>query len=306
MFSQSSTEGMTVTETIWTGLVQGAIYALVASGFTLSLLPSGVFNFAQGALVVGGTYLTYLWLHNLGLPLILAVAANIVIGLAVGAVTELLTVRPLRRGPGGASAGPSHSELVTTVGLSTALVGIFGIIWGYNPLQVPWRGSSHVVVVAGIRMLPLEITLLAGAIIVAVGLYLVVRFTMLGHACLAVSQDREAAMLRGVNVSLLSIAAFACAGGLAGLSAIAIGPVTYALPTLANSLALGGFVALAIGGEGSFLGALAGGLLVGIVSALAVRYIDADYANLSVLVLLLLTLGLRPKGIGRRAEARVV
>jgi branched-chain amino acid transport system permease protein len=293
-----------VGETIWTGLVQGAIFALVASGFTVSLLPSGVFNFAQGALVVGGTYLTYVWLHQVGIPVIPAILLNLIIGLALGALSELLTVRPLRRGSRTLKGAPA--ELVTTIGLSTALVGVYGIIWGYNPLQVPWRGPTRVLTFLGIRALPLEIILVSGAIVVAVGLFAVFRFTSIGQACLAISQDREAAMLRGINVEALSIAAFAGAGGLAAIAAVAIGPETFAIPTLANSLALGGFVALAIGGEGSFIGALVGGFLAGIVSSLAVRYISADYANLSVLVLLLLTLSLRPKGLGKRAEARIV
>ena len=84
------------------------------------------------------------------------------------------------------------------------------------------------------------------------------------------------------------------------------GPITYAMPTLGTTLALGGFVAIALGGEGSFIGGLLGGLLVGIVSALATRYINANYSDISVLVLLLVTLAVRPRGLGGIAEARHV
>jgi branched-chain amino acid transport system permease protein len=289
--------------TIWSGLTLGAVYAIVASGFTLSLLPSGVFNFAQGALVIGGTYLTYLWLHTLGLPELAALPLNAACGAIAGAACELFTVRPLRWGK---SAPGSQSELVTTVGMSTALIGAMGLIWGYDPLQVPFNSATKTLSFLGVRAAPVEIVLVVGAVVIAIALWAWFTLTRTGQACLAVAEDREAATLRGINVSLLSIGAFAAAGALGGIAGIAIGPVTYAIPTLANTLALGGFVAIALGGEGSFLGALLGGLAVGLVSAFATRYIGANYSNLSVFVVLLATLAARPRGLGGVMEARHV
>jgi branched-chain amino acid transport system permease protein len=153
---------------------------------------------------------------------------------------------------------------------------------------------------------PVEIMLVGAAILVAVVCALLFRWTKVGQSCLAVAEDREAAMLRGINVSLLSLGGFAAAGLLAGLASILIGPVTYALTSQANTFALGGFVAVAIGGEGSFIGALLGGLGVGLVSSFAARYVGANYAELSTLVVLLATLGLRPMGIGAASRVRHV
>jgi branched-chain amino acid transport system permease protein len=289
--------------TIWSGLVQGSILALIALGFILALLPSGVFNFAQGALVVSATYGTYVWLHDLGVPVIVALLANAVLGAVAGALSEVIAIRPLRwmRVPSNTSA-----ELVTTIGLSTAIVGLLGVIWGYSPLSVPWRGPTRILTIAGVRMLPIEVVLVAGAVGAALLLFGVFRFTLIGQACRAAAEDRETAMLRGVNVSLLSIGGFTAAGVLAGVSAFAIGPETYAVPTLANSLALGGFVALAMGGELSFIGALGGGLVVGLVESFAGRYLGANYVNMSVLAVLLTTLVIRPKGLAGRSGVRVV
>src|SRR3954453_19586987 len=90
----------TMAATIWSGLTLGALYALISSGFTLSLLPSGVFNFAQGALVVGGTFLTYYWFTDLGLPLIPALLLNAAAGIVAGIICEVATVRPFRLGEG--------------------------------------------------------------------------------------------------------------------------------------------------------------------------------------------------------------
>jgi branched-chain amino acid transport system permease protein len=289
--------------TIWSGLTLGAVYALVSLGFTLSLLPSGVFNFAQGAIVVAGTYFVYLLLHSAGFALIPALIVNILIGMGLGIACEVLTVRPLRIGGRG---GGQQNELVTTVGMSTAIVGLIGIKWGYDPLSVPFHGPTSSVHFLGIVAAPVEIILLAAAIVFALALHFWFHATRWGQACLAVAEDRDAATLRGINVNPLSLGGFAAAGALGTVSAFAIGPVTYAIPTLANTIALGGFVAIALGGHGSFLGSLYGGLLVGLASALATRYIGANYSDLAVLALLLATLLVRPTGLGAAAEARRV
>jgi branched-chain amino acid transport system permease protein len=289
--------------TIWSGLTLGAVYALVSLGFTLSLLPSGVFNFAQGAIVVAGTYFVYLLLHTWGLALVPALFINALIGAALGLACEIFAVRPLRmRG----RSGFQQNELVTTVGISTVFIGLIGIKWGYNPLEVPFHGPQSTVHFLGVIAAPVEIVLVLSAIVLAFGLHFWFHATRWGQACLAVAEDREAATLRGINVNYLSLGGFAAAGMLGTLSGFAIGPVTYAIPTLANTIALGGFVAIALGGHGSFVGALYGGFLVGIVSALATRYINANYSDLAVLALLLITLLLRPTGLGAVGEVRRV
>ncbi|HVZ20894.1 MAG TPA: branched-chain amino acid ABC transporter permease [Vicinamibacterales bacterium] len=290
--------------TIWTGLTLGSIYALVASGFVLSLLPSGVFNFAQGAIVVAGTFFAYHWLSVKGLSEWETITLLALVGAFLGLCCELLTIRPLRWR--GGSMGGAPTELVTTVGMSTAMIGAIGIMWGYNPLLVPFKGPTGLVKFAGIFAQPVEVILVVAAIVVALGLWAFFRFSRLGQACLAVAEDREAAMLRGVNVSFLSIAAFAAAGALGGMAGALVGPITYAIATSANTIALGAFVAMAIGGEGSFIGALCGGLFVGLVSSFTTRYLGAYYSDLSIFVALLATLSIRPRGLGGGAAMRRV
>jgi branched-chain amino acid transport system permease protein len=288
--------------TIWSGLTLGSIYALVSLGLTLSYLPSGVFNFAQGAIAVAGTYFVYQLLHVARIPLLPALLLNIVIGVLIGLTCELVAVRPLRLLGGGLQ----QNELVTTIGVSTIIIGLVGIKWGYQPLTVPFHGPNTPVQFLGIHASPVSIVLLGTAIVFSIALHLWFHRTRWGRACLAVAEDREAASLRGINVNLLSLGGFAAAGVLGTISGFAVGPVTYAIPTLANTLVLGAFVAIALAGQGSFLGNLFGGLLVGLVSAFATRYIGSDYADLSVLVLLLVTLLVRPGGLGATGEARHV
>ena len=289
--------------TLWSGLVLGAIYATVAFGFSLSMLPSGVFNFAQGAVVVAGTYLTYTFLARTHVGVWTVVVLNAIIGMMLGVLCEVVCVRPLRRRGHGLAR---HTELLTTIGMSTVLVGGIGLIWGYLPTAVPFTGSTAPVRVLGVAARPDQIITVLGAIGAAVGLQLGFRHTRWGQACLAVAEDREAAALRGIDVNAFSLAGFAAAGAFGTVSAIAIGPITYALPGLAYTLALGGFVALAIGGHGNFVGCLAGGLLTGVVASLATRYLGAVYDELLVLALLLLTLSVRPNGLGLPVAVRRV
>lgn len=288
--------------TIWSGLVLGSIYALVANGFTIAMLPTGVFNFAQGAIVIAGTFLSYEFLAVLQLPAVLAVVLTMVVGMCLGVFCELAAVRPLR----GMNDVVGTGALVTTVGASTAIAGGLGVKWGYIPLRVPFVGPSGYVHALGILMRPVEIATVLLAAIGALVCEIVFRRTRRGQACLAVAEDIEPAMLRGINTSVFSLVAFAVAGMFGALAGVVVGPITLAVPTLGPSLALSGFVAVALGGEGSFVGGLVGGLVVGFVSSLAVRYVGANYGNIAILVLLLVVLSLKPKGIGGFTKARAV
>jgi branched-chain amino acid transport system permease protein len=290
-----------MTNTIWTGLVLGAVYALVATGFTIAMVPTGVFNFAQGAIVVGGTFFTYQFLVVSKVPAGWTLLLTALIGALAGLLCELLTVRPLRW-----ARGSVDNAMVTTVGASTAIIGLIGAKWGYVPLLVPFPGPNGFLHALGAVATPVQIITVAAAVLGALTLEGLFRFTRRGQACLAVAEDRDPAMLRGVNVSRLSIVAFTCAGAVGGLVGFIVGPTTYADSSLGASLALYGFVAAALGGQGSFIGGLLGGLVVGLVATFASTYIGANYGDLAVLVLLLVTLGLRPTGLGGAASARTV
>ncbi len=287
--------------TIWTGLVLGSVYALVATGFTIAMVPTGVFNFAQGAIVIGGTFVTYQFLKVSGVATGPALLLTALIGAAVGLLCELLAVRPLRW-----AGGNVDSALVTTVGASTVIAGLIGVKWGYLPLQVPFPGSTGFVHFLGTVASPVQIFTVAGAVLSAFTLEGLFRFTRRGQACLAVAEDRDPAMLRGVNVSRLSLVAFTAAGAFGGLVGFLIGPITYADATLVATIALYGFVAVALGGAGSFLGGLVGGLVVGLAATFATTYLGANWGDLAALVLMLGTLAVRPKGLGGVAAARSV
>jgi len=282
---------------IWSGLAIGAIYGLVALGYNIVFISSGAFNFAHAQLVMLGTFVAYWGLTVLRLPVVLVfvLAGAVVAGAA--AVEERVAIRTVRG---------VEAQLVTTVGVATLLNGLTQLIWGPQALEVPFFGSSRVLTVLGGRVFPDDLALIGVGIGLGAVLTVVSRRTFIGVALLAMSEDREAASLRGINVRALALGAFAFSGLVAGLIGPVVGPKTFAVATLGTALALNGFVALAMGGFGSIGGGLIGGFAVGLISSLTARYLGDQYANTMVFAALLLILLLRPAGLFGKFGERVV
>ncbi|MFE2773292.1 branched-chain amino acid ABC transporter permease [Microbacterium resistens] len=282
---------------IWSGLALGAVYALVAIGYNIVFLSQKTFNFAQAALMMLGAFLAYLGIAVMGLPWwLVAIGAAVIVG-GIAALEERIAIRPVK---------DMHNLLVTTLGASIVMEGVAQVIWGGEPRRVPFFLGDQVLTVAGGRMYPVEIALVVLVVLIVVGLTQYAKRSMNGLALLGMSEDREAAQLRGVNVRRFALIAFVFTGVLAGFLGVFVGPKTYAVATLGASLALKGFVVLAIGGFGSLWGTLAGGVIVGLTEALASRYIGSDFANLSVFLILILILMVKPTGLFTRRRERAV
>jgi branched-chain amino acid transport system permease protein len=283
--------------TIWAGLALGAIYALIALGYHIVFVSSNAFNFAHAQLVMLGVFLSYWGLVTLKLPALVVLLMAGAIVAAVAVLEERIGIRTIIG---------TEGQLITTVGFATLLDGVTQVIWGGEPLQVPFFGPDTVWNVAGGKVFPVELLLVLLAVLLAVVIALLGRSTMLGLAMLALSEDREAALMRGINVRALGVGAFAVSGALAGLLGPVLGPKTFAVATLGSALALKGFVAMAIGGFGSASGALIGGLAVGITESVAGRYLGSSFPTLMVFVALLAVLLLKPAGLFGTTRERAV
>lgn len=282
---------------IWGGLALGAIYALVAIGYNIVFIASKTFNFAQAQLMMVGAFVAYSSLVTWDLPWPVAILLAAIVVAVVAAIEERIAIRPVK---------DVHNVLVTTLGASIFLDGAAQLIWGSQPLAVPFFGGNDAVTVLGGRTYPVELALIAIVILLVVALVVISRRSMIGLVLLGMSEDREAAQLRGVNVRAMAFSAFVAAGALAGTLGLFVGSKTFAVSTLGAALALKGFVVLAIGGFGSIPGTLVGGLLVGLSEAYASRYLGGEYANLAVFAILIAVLLIRPAGLFVRAKERVV
>jgi branched-chain amino acid transport system permease protein len=283
--------------TVWTGLSVGAVYALVALGYNIVYLASGALNFANAALIMLGTFVSYWAQTTEHLPFALAVLLAAVIVTAVAVIQERIGIRPV---------SSTEGLLVTTVGAATILSGVAQVVWGSTPLPVPFIGPRDPLTLLGGRLFVDELALIVAAVVLSAAAWLLQRRTMLGLALLAASEDREASTLRGVDSRRIRLLAFAVSGVLAGAAACLIGPQTLAYPDLGSQLALTGFVALALGGFGSVIGGLIGGLTIGLVDAVVASQLGGAYPNIFLLAVLLLVLLARPGGLLGTTRQRVV
>jgi len=284
---------------IYAGLSIGAVYALVAIGYNIVFIASHSFNFAQAQLMMIGAFVAYAGYVTFKLPLVAVLALAMVVVAAIAALEERIAIRPV---------SDHQTQLITTLGFGTVLTGVAQLIWGTQPKEV--RVGVEPLSVLGGRTVPIEIALVVLAIALVVAINIYTRRRMGGLALVAMSQDEEAATLRGVDVRKLAFAAFAVTGLLAGLMGAVMAPRTFAITTLGTALALKGFVALAIGGFGSMWGGLIGGFTIGLVEQLVGRYLetrlDAHLSNLSIFVVLLLVLMIKPTGLFGRVQERTV
>ncbi len=279
------------------GLALGAVYALVAIGYNIVFISSKTFNFAQAQLMMFGAFIVYTGVSVFGLnPIIAALIAMIVVA-GVAYLEFVLAIRPVR---------DQHNVLVTTLGAAVLLDGSAQLIWGGEPLKVPFFAGDEAINFLGGRVYPVEIALVVVVAVLVAGFAIYGKTSLTGLALRGMSEDTEAAQLRGVNVRRLALTTFIFAGALAGLLGVFVGPKTFAVATLGAALALKGFVVLAIGGFGSMHGAAVGGVIVGLTEALAARYFGGEFAVLAVFILLIVILLLRPSGLFVRTSERTV
>ncbi|MGO9769803.1 MAG: branched-chain amino acid ABC transporter permease [Roseiarcus sp.] len=290
-----------IADILVSGVPLGCLYALVAVSYNILYRPTNVFNFAQGDLVTIGALLTASFLNrSLVWPLALLAAAAIVGAIAL--LEEVVAVSPiLRRSPGGGA------WVITTLAFSLILTNLVGKYWGMDPVFVsaPWPLSADPFTIHGVQISSYQIALVAisAAIVLAVeALYR----TRTGKAIMAVAENRDAALLRGVDPSALSRWSFIAGGALAAATGYLAAPLIPASPALGVALLVKGFAAAALGGLGNNKGALIAGLIIGVTEATGSAYFTAGYQQTIILVVVLAILLIRPQGLFGAAGARAV
>ncbi|WP_395676692.1 branched-chain amino acid ABC transporter permease [Inquilinus sp.] len=274
---------------VFSGLTVGAVYALVALGFTLVYNASEVINFAQGDFVmIGGLGTAVLVAGGLSLPLaaLIAVAAAAVTGLLL----HRLAIAPAR------DASPV-SLIMITIGASIFLRGVAQIVFGKEFHSLPAFSGSDPIAVGGATILPQSLWVIGGACVLVVGLDLFLRRTLLGKAVLATAANRLAARLVGVNVGIILAFAFGVSAAIGAIAGVLVAPITLTRYDIGTLFALKGFAAAMLGGMGHPLGAVLGGLLIGLLEAFGAGYISSTYKDAVAFAAILLVLFLMPRGL---------
>jgi len=273
-------------------LVNGAsvalVYILVALGLTLIFSIMGVINFAHGEFYMLGGFSAYYIAQLLGVNYLVMILLTIVIVGALGYVVERLVFSPLRSQP--------LSAFISSLGLLWLMQSGATLVFGAGDRGVtsPYRGVLRYY---GLAISYERVFVMAVAVVLIIGLYSVLRWTKVGLALRAVSQDRDAAALQGINVEATSGVAFAVGCALAGAAGALLAPVFYVSPTMGTLPVVKAFIIVILGGMGSLPGAIVGGALLGLLESIGPIFLSAAAVELLGFVAIVFLLLVKPTGI---------
>ena len=275
------------------GLSLGSVYAIIALGYSMVYGIAKMLNFAHGDIIMVGAYIAFCVMQYLGLPSIVAVLAAMVVCTLLGVFIERLAYKPLRQ-------ATSLAVLITAIGMSYLLQNAALLIWGANPKVFP-----SVVTIPSIQLFNGQlkitgetiVTVLANVVIM-IALTLFTGKTQMGKAMRAVSEDKGAAELMGINVNLTISVTFAIGSALAAIAGVLLCSSYPALmPTTGSMPGIKAFTAAVFGGIGSIPGALVGGVLLGVIEILGKAYVSTELADALVFAVLIVVLLVKPTGL---------
>lgn len=280
------------------GLTVGAVYALVALGFTIIYNASDVVNFAQGEFVmIGG--MTTVFATAAGVPLPLAVIGAILVAMVVGLLLHRLAIEPAR------GASPV-TLIIITIGASIFLRGLAQVVFDKQFHSLPAFSGDTPIRFGGAAILPQSFWVLGGAAVIVVLLWAFFNRTLIGKAVLATAANRLAARLVGINTSFVVGLSFVMSAAIGAIAGILVTPITLTSYDVGMLLALKGFAAAMLGGMGNPLGAVVGGLAVGLLEALGAGYISSTYKDAIAFIVILVVLFALPGGLFGKASVERV
>ena len=284
------------------GVSLGSVYAIIALGYTMVYGIAKMLNFAHGDIIMIGSYVVFVTVSSMGLPPMLGVLLAVAACTLLGVVIERVAYKPLR------SASPL-AVLITAIGVSYFLENAALLIFGADT-----RSFTNVVTLPALKLAGGALTIsgttivtFLACVVIMAALMLFIKKTKAGQAMLAVSEDKDAAQLMGVNVNATISLTFAIGSGLAAVAGVlfcsaypTLTPYTGAMPGIKA------FTAAVFGGIGSIPGALIGGILLGVIEILGRAYISSQLSDAIVFAVLIIVLLVKPSGIlGKQVHEKV-
>lgn len=283
------------------GIVDGALYVVIALGLTLLFGVSRVINLAHGEFVAIGGYVTFFVVAVLALGPVVGLVAAVAVGFGAGWLTDRALLRPIRRRPN--LELPLELFLILTLGLSLFLQNSLLAAFGDNYRQTPPLVSGSLSIL-GVASLSIQrFLVLAASLTLVAALFLFLSSTKMGTAIRAASQDRDAARSVGIEVERLDSRVFGIAGALAAAAGSLVTPLIFLYPAVGLVWMIKGIIVVIMGGLGNPLGALIAGFGLGIIESLSVLVLPAQYKTVVGLLLMIAVLLVRPAGLlGKRLE----
>ena len=284
------------------GISLGSVYAIIALGYTMVYGIAKMLNFAHGDVIMIGSYVAFVAINSMGLPIPLSILISVIVCTVLGMTIERVAYKPLRH-------ASKLAVLITAIGASYFLQNVALLIFGANT-----KSFSSVV-----KMRPLQLAggqlnisgetmvTVAVCIVIMICLMTFMKYSKAGHAMLAVSEDGGAAQLMGINVNGTIALTFAIGSALAAIAGVllcsaypSLTPYTGAMPGIKA------FVAAVFGGIGSIPGAFIGGILLGVIEILGKAYISSQLADAIVFAVLIIVLVVKPTGLlGKQIQEKV-
>ena len=274
-------------------VVAGALYAVIAIGFTLSYGVGKFFNLTHGVMTAIGAYAVFYLTKGLQMDAWVAIVIAIVFTGVVGWLLERFVYAPLR-----ARKASALVLLVASLGAFTALQGVLSILFS-SQAQTLSQGSAvqQVFMLGGAAITEIQVITIIAAIAVLLGFVLLLRYTLFGKAVRAVSDDEEVSKIVGINTARVIGVVFFLASAVAGLAGILVGFDTAIEPTMGMTLLLKGVIAAIVGGIGNIYGAALGAFLLGFVENFGIWKISGEWKDAIAFALLIVFLLFRPRGI---------
>lgn len=285
------------------GISLGSVYSIIALGYTMVYGIAKMLNFAHGDVIMVGGFIIFLAMSTLGLNPWLAILISIILCTILGITIERIAYKPLRK-------APSLAVLITAIGVSYLLQNLSLLIFGANT-------KSFTSVISDVPALKLagDKLIISGEILVTIPLCIIIMVALstfvkkskTGRGMIAVSEDKDAAVLMGVNVNKTIAITFAIGSALAAVAAALMFSSYPSLSSTSGAMpGIKAFVAAVFGGIGSIPGAMIGGILLGVIEILSRAYISSQLADAIVFLILILVLLVKPTGIlGKQIHEKV-
>jgi len=285
-------------ELLVSGMAIGAIYGLVAMGFSVIYKATGIVNFSQGELGMLTAYISWSLAVTMGTGGVLTVLLAVVVGALLGMLCERLIMRPML-------GEPVLSVVLVTIGLAVVLRSVVTLIWGAEPRKFEVAGADTLIDMAGIGMRASQLGVMATLFIALSGFYWFLRYSRFGIAMRAVAADENTARLMGISTARVQSVAWGCASALAGLAGVFFATIYGLSPTI-YELGLKAFPATVLGGFDSVLGSGGSGVIIGVIENLVGGYLPSTLKEVAGFLLILVVLMVRPFGLfGEKRIERV-
>ena len=281
-----------LTYLLLSGLTTGSLYALIALGIVVVNKATGVINFAHGELFMFSGFVAWMLHVQMGVPYLPSLLVAVAFGFVLGVMTNLIAFRPLKN-------ANIISLVLATIGIAFMLRGTARVIWGGKGDYLPFPPitSPEPVMIGDIMVIPQQLAVLAGALVIMAAFAAFFRLTRAGKMMQATADNAKAATLVGIRIDRIYMLSFGTGAAIAGAAAVLMAPLTLLYPDMGFSFFIKGFAAAVLGGLTSLPGAVLGGISIGIIEALAGGYIHSSFIEVSAFIVIMFVLVVRPTGL---------